>query len=380
MIHSHKHLNPGESCATCLIEARENGMDNKKWLMGAGALVVVGGAIGYYLHTKNKGATSTQKVTPAVTLKLDGEMAEKLGLSFSSAFAQAIERLAILGVKGIYFKFGPIDVYQYEPYASLKLTNRITEDSIGPFGVLAFANTAIPALPLVPRLGIATDLIDKRVGTDLASLAGLNSGPALAFDRAKNKEIIKNCLGLASGAKSFYVRLNEMPSILNATIKVLISLINRANAYWEFRAAANPLANDPKKSLDFLDFQRIIAAALWSLVQSDSRGDEFAGYMTKLELVGRRLGLETSYLYADVTPNSPLRKNERYSQMMAYIQAFSDGIFNCENPMTDNFAFASASLNAALEPGSVESMLASSTPIKNAQMLAGIVFYQSYNF
>jgi hypothetical protein len=375
MIHSHKHLNPGEACATCLIEARENGMDNKKWLMGAGALVVVGGAIGYYLHTKNKSTPAkTTSITPSVILKLEGEDAEKLGKSLASSVADVLLRVAVLGPTGVVYKFGPIDICQYAP------TSVASEgDSIGSFGVLAFANNAIPALPLVPRLGIATDVLSQKSFTDLATLSGLNSGTPLAFDRNKNREIIKNCLGI-SGTKSFFARLQEMPEVLNATIKVLISLLNRANAYWEFRAAANPMALNPKKSLDFLDVQRIIAAALWSLVQSDSSGDEFAGYMNKLQSVGRRLGLETSYLYASVSANSPLRKNDRYNQIMAFIQAFSDGIFNCENPMTDSFSFASASLNAALEQGSVESMLASTPSLRNAQMLAGIVFYQSYNF
>jgi hypothetical protein len=58
-----------------------------------------------------------------------------------------------------------------------------------------------------------------------------------------------------------------------------------------------------------------------------------------------------------------------------YINAFSDGIFNCENPGTDSLNVASSSVEAAAQTGSVESGIASNS-LKQASIVGGVVFYQ----
>jgi hypothetical protein len=371
MIHSHKHLNPGEACATCLIEARENGMDNKKWLMGTGALVVVGGAIGYYLHTRGKKDSVSTPPTTDLTLTSDSN-------NVALTSPEAIAKLTC-GNSLKTFLFGQTIIYQYGKEGVAQIAE--TADRIGSYSELQF-DVKPNSLPIVPRLGLASDVGSLDANFQLSTLKGLVAkSPMLARLRVENKQAIAQCLGNKQDYSFYQLLINN--NLLDATIKVLVKMVSKADSYWKKRASHfnQQGAEGVKQCLYPLDIQRLVAAGLWALVQSNNPNkNALDGYMDKLTQVGKRLGLEFQYLYANVSPNSGLKTTDLWKTVSVLIQAFSDGIFNCENPSTDSFAIASPSIGAAEKTDSVETMLSVSGGLANAQILAGVVFYQTYNF
>ena len=408
MLHSCGTLkNPSEPCLGCMYgvdNAIPNGLSSTNKMMIALATLAVGGGVALYLYNKkDKKKDEKKEDKQASADDKDGLIVDQFSSGVEQQQKNAAHLMLMTGQAPL--QYGNIKLYRYTNYLSDTFKDIISKipgvlgDDLGSFTDLA-GSTAV--VPLISRLGLAKDLEGpKYTSNALSSFIQVGS----INDQAMNRKLIFDALNLniraIEGSSDnvrnalFDVRIwGPSGSVTWVAARVAAQVCVLANQYWINRKNMAPTAlGYVKESIDEFDIQRISAAVYWAILQSSKIAAKIAQgqifnfndgpgqyFRRNLGVLAEKFGLMGDYynistqgeevLYSyTVKPNADL-----VVRCQALFMAWLDGVFNCENPQTNDFDCPNPD-NIAMD-NDIETKIVNGE-IANAGFLAGVVFHES---